>query len=976
VNAASHSSNSIARLPATALLCEALSSQAAPDGVLALLEQQRAGWAPEGWAWYLWHNGSWTRAAMCGLDVAWDGQAHDDPRAADWPVPVRCWETGHQKHALGWLAVAGSPNVEVAAVAAASLGALLLRQHAERLQAVQDVMCRLTALAATETRLESFLPQVHAIVSSLIDAENFYVALYNPVRNSIRYPYYVDSEDPEAPDPTLEETLQPDDLSLTGWVIQQGEPLLVSGGEIDALAAAGCVRSIGKRPEFWMGAPLKGSSDQVIGVVAAQTYHLDRLFGDNEQRLFLLVTQHIALALERIQHRAMLETQVARRTEELTQLNSRLQEEVKDRERAEQLQRALYQIAELAAQPIASSEFYARLHAILGELVYAKNCFIALYDEVEDLVSFPYYMDERVSSSPPRKSRRGVTEYVIRQQRPVLLTHKDALRLMEQGEVEFISVGGGEEATSWLGVPLYEEGQVCGVIVIQSYDPDVIYGETEVALMTFVSHHIGNALARKRAYQELERRVHERTQALDAANARLKYENLHDALTGLPNRTQFMHELMRLWADCAEGEKPFIVMFVDLDRFKHINDTLGHLRGDSLLVESGKRLKHCLRDHDMLARLGGDEFAVLLPDVGEVEVAEHVAHRIAESFDQPIQLDGRPVFTSCSIGIVCADRRHHRDPQDILRDADVAMYQAKARGRDCYVVYNRELRERMSGQLDQESSLRKALKCRDELVPFVQPIVDGASGRIIALEALIRWNSPDGRWIVPAQFLALAENTRLIHRVDHYMLEWLCDWLAQAPAEMPPIHLNCSGLSMVQPSWAATVLGELERRGIAPARLQIEVTEDALLADPVQASRTMARLQAGGVRVVLDDFGTGYASLSYLHQYQFDAVKIDKSFVLSLESEPKSAAIISSVLLLARALKLDVVAEGVETAGILRQLAGQGAMHLQGYLFARPLPIEELDLAALSASIRAQWEAARSAPPSDPDRGCADHGWL
>ena len=921
--------------------------------------------ASDSWVWLVREEGVWRAGA--GDAGALTSAQLDVPDGADMGeagkgLGFRAWMTGAQTLRPGWLWVRGAMPDAVASCLAVALGAALLRWSAIRLQAVQDAVFRLAALAATETELPPFLAHIHHVISSLVDAENFYVALYDAASDCIRFPYFVDTQDPDMPDPEELFPVTPGDLTPTGWVIHHAAPLLIDRQELMARLSAGSLSGTGPFPEYWMGAPLLGSADEVIGVVAVQTYRPEHRYNDEERALFLVTSQHIALALERMLRRTMLESEVARRTDELTKLNVRLQEEVAERERGQKLQHALYRISDLASQPIDMADFYAQVHGIISELVYAKNCYIALYDAAEDVVSFPYYVDERVASSPPRKARRGMTEYVIRQRKAVLVDHAGAMKLLEQGEVYFVSIGGGEGATWWLGTPLMEGDKVIGVIVIQTYDPAVQFGENEVGLMNFVAGQLATALSKKRAadalllaYQELEQRVRDRTQDLDEVNARLQYENLHDSLTGLANRTKFMAELGYRWQQLEQGREQFAVIFADLDRFKHINDTFGHLDGDTLLIEAARRLLLCMRSGDVLARLGGDEFALLLPGVADVEVAELVAKRIGEQFDQPVMLADRPVFTSCSLGIVLASREHHQSAQDMLRDADAAMYQAKARGRDGYVVYNHDLRAKLSEVLEQEVRFRNALKGRDEIVPFMQPIVDGTTGRIEAFEALMRWRSPDGGWTMPAELLALAENSRLISRLDYYMLDWICDWLSRTPDSWPPVHLNCSSVTLVQPSCAASILGALERFGVAPSRLHVEVTEGALLADAAQASLTMATLQAHGVSVVLDDFGTGYASLSYLQNYHFDAVKIDKSFVLTLGKESKSEAIVSSVMVLARALQLDVVAEGVESMEVLSRLNTLGTMKLQGYLFAKPIPVDSLDLPVLADRIRRIW---------------------
>ena len=493
-------------------------------------------------------------------------------------------------------------------------------------------------------------------------------------------------------------------------------------------------------------------------MLAMQVYDVSRIYTAEDRALFLVVARHVAMALDRILHRADLEEQVARRTSELSKLNAALRHGIAERERSEHLQAALYQIAELSSRPGDMMEFFRSLHGIVGELLYARNFYIALFETETGEVSFPYYVDEIVQERPaPRRGQRGLTEYVIRERRARLIDHSEALRLIAEGafETEHNEV----RLRSWLGIPLFDGDVVRGVLAVQSYSPLVRYSLRDQELLTFVSRHIDTALSRRRdaealhaANLELEARVQARTRELDDANARLLYENSHDALTGLPNRSHLMHRLRCAWRDYQTRGEQLSVMFIDLDRFKVVNDSLGHHFGDMLLVQAAARLRDCLRSTDLLARLGGDEFAVLSPNAPRA-MRYPSPKRILAAFDLPFHIEDHVVFSSCSIGIVSADSQFHTEPADLLRDADTAMYRVKNAGRDSFVVFNQELRREVSDQVEREGALRNAIKRDDELLPYFQPIVDVKSGEVVALEALIRWRQPDGRIVGPGEFL-------------------------------------------------------------------------------------------------------------------------------------------------------------------------------------------------------------------------------
>ncbi|WP_433740391.1 sensor domain-containing phosphodiesterase [Pseudomonas putida] len=912
------------------------------------------------------HTTAWA-VYRAGEQMHWVGQG--DPQA-QWPASVAneefdafCrqrnlhrWPTGRGESVLGWLlAPIDEAAQPVLAEFAQRLGIEVQTNTLARAQITQRVLYEITYLASSTRDRSVFLVGVHRLLASLIDAENFYLALYDPRTGKIDYPYYVDIIDVEAVESSHYEYLDPSHLSLTGQVLVSGQPLLIDAAGILAAQAQGRFHCIGDRPEFWMGAPLKNASDEVFGMLAMQVYDVSRTYSAEDRALFLVVSRHVAMALDRLLHRADLEETVMRRTLELSALNDALRQEVADRERAEHLQSALFQIAELSSQPGDMAELFQSLHGIVGDLLFAQNFYIALFDDATSEVTFPYYVDERQTICPAaRRGRRGLTEYVIRQRRPCLIDVAEAERLSAQGEIEI-----AEEyfrSYSWLGIPLFDGDVVRGVLAVQSYTSRVRYTQRDQELLTFVSRHIDTALSRRTAAEaihaanlKLEARVQSRTRELDHANAKLQHENAHDALTGLPNRTYLQQRLNQAWTLFGSEGGHLAVMFIDLDRFKMVNDSLGHHFGDLLLMQAAHRLRGCLRETDMLARLGGDEFSVLAPEA-PLEVLVEIAERILVAFDLPFFINGHEVFSSCSIGIVSADTQFHQEPADLLRDADAAMYRVKSAGRDSYAVFNQEVRREVSDQVEREGALRNALKRTDELLPYFQPIVSVDSGELVALEALIRWHQPGGRVITPGEFLPDVEGLRLIGRLDLYMLNSIALILAQPEhANWPPVHVNCSSYSMARPEFAGEVLALLARHRVAPSRICLELTEGALVAEPAIARQTMQQLADNGMSVVLDDFGAGFSSLSYVHQYRFSGLKIDKSFILELTSSPRSRAIVRAIVRMAESLDLSVVAEGVEDQATLELLREMGAGQAQGYYFARPMGLEALLASSLVA---------------------------
>ncbi len=421
---------------------------------------------------------------------------------------------------------------------------------------------------------------------------------------------------------------------------------------------------------------------------------------------------------------------------------------------------------------------------------------------------------------------------------------------------------------------------------------------------------------------------------------RLRTAGFRDPLTGLRNRTDFLEVLGRRLEEYKRrttGER-FAVLFLDLDRFKVINDSLGHLVGDELLIAVSRRLESCLRQHDFLGRLGGDEFAILLTTIGDAPQANVIALRIQEALRAPLSVGGRDVFTSASIGIAFGHRDYTR-PHEIMRDADTAMYHAKANGKARHELFDADMHARARDRHDLENDLRHAINNNDFDVHY-QPIVSLASGMCVGFESLVRWTR-NGKAVSPAEFIPIAEELGVIDALGTWVLQRACHTFADWQRRFPSAGLNCitvnaSGRQLTQQNFPSLVHEAVSKSGLKPSDLRIEVTETALMDNPQIAAMVLSELRDYGVKIYLDDFGTGCSSLSHLHRLPVDALKIDRSFVMSLLL-PDRPAIVESILALARTLRTSVVAEGIETEVQARELARLGCTHAQGYLFSRPL---------------------------------------
>src|SRR4051812_29167404 len=413
-----------------------------------------------------------------------------------------------------------------------------------------------------------------------------------------------------------------------------------------------------------------------------------------------------------------------------------------------------------------------------------------------------------------------------------------------------------------------------------------------------------------------------------------------DPLTGLYNRAVFVERLGRRLAEFKEqkGGDWFAALYLDLDRFKIVNDSLGHMVGDELLTAVSRRLESCLRQEDALARLGGDEFAILLNTIGDPQQANAVAFRIQKALSDPFSIAGREVFTSASIGIAFG-LGHYDNPDEIMRDADAAMYHAKSRGKARHEMFDADMHARARDRLGLENDLRHAINNNDFEVHY-QPIVSLTSRRCVGFESLVRWTR-NGEGISPATFIPIAEDLGLIEPLGTWVLQQACltfaNWQRQYPnAGMEYITVNVSSRQLMQQNFMLIVEQAVHAAKLKPSDLRLEITETALMDSPNVAAELLRELRDFGVKIYLDDFGTGYSSLSHLHKLPVDALKIDRSFVRSLVLSDRPA-IVESILALARTLNTSVVAEGIESDDQACELERLGCTHAQGYLFSRPI---------------------------------------
>jgi diguanylate cyclase (GGDEF)-like protein len=487
------------------------------------------------------------------------------------------------------------------------------------------------------------------------------------------------------------------------------------------------------------------------------------------------------------------------------------------------------------------------------------------------------------------------------------------------------------------------DGTILGLLTLLDHEPRH-WSEQEVELLQRLARTAATEIHLRRLLSERELR-----------EQKYRYDALHDPLTGLPNRSLFMKRLADATQRARRGEDAtFAVLFLDLDGFKLVNDSMGHHVGDQLLAMVARRLEGCVRGGDIVARLGGDEFAILLERVNDVRDCAVVAERVLESMARPLDIGGYEHSSSCSIGIALGGAPHDQ-PEYVLRSADIAMYRAKSAGRGRYEMFDRAMHAEALARLQMESDLRHAFD-REEFALEYQPIVSLSDGRIAGVEALVRWRHFERGEISPAVFIPVAEDTGLVVPLGRWVLREACrqarSWHDRYPGNpLFTVSVNLSVREFAQPDLLAALSQILEEVQLPPGHLNLEITESALLLQKSPAVETVKALREMGVGIHLDDFGTGYSALSYLHRLPLDAVKVDRVFTSSIDCEERSLHVMRAIVALAHAIGLEVIAEGVTREEQLRLLRAAGCDQAQGFYFARPLAAAEID--ALLAEGRA-----------------------
>ncbi|GIU19522.1 MULTISPECIES: diguanylate cyclase domain-containing protein [unclassified Shewanella] len=833
-----------------------------------------------------------------------------------------------------------------------------LAQKYKHAEITQNALLEISNFAAQVTTPEEFYSSLHSSIKRLIPADNFFIATLNSATGKIEVPFFQDEKDAHPkefyPDEDLSDTLY---SGLTGYVLKTDQTLICDDETYQQLVESKAITPRGSHFRQWVGTPIR-SVNSTIGVLVFQSYSRDVLYDEIEIELMNFISHHISGVIQRLQNQEQLEQAISARTKELSIAYNKLKQEVYERRRAERLQQSLFEIADLANSNIDTQEFYSEIHRVISHLLPVNNCFISQLNEQRDALTFPYFVSQFDLPLPkPRPLSDGLTEYILLHSKPRLLNRDDINELIESGVLycEAPELNETQEINQWIGVPLFIHGQVCGALTVYSYSFSQNYQEKDLELLTFVSHHIATAIEKKlsaeslkQSYEQLEDKVNKRTKALESVNQDLEkeinqrkrierqlvHDAKHDNLTGLPNRSMFMERLTQAIKHVRRHSLDrFAVLFIDMDRFKLLNDTLGHLEGDRFLIETAKRLQQCIRSNDMLARLGGDEFVILLDSINGQQDAEDVADRVLTELSRPYELANQQFNSSASIGLAMSGQSHSDTSESILRDADTAMYQAKSQGKGCYVIFNHGVNQQQIKDIKLENELKKAL-LNTELQLSYLPIMTLGSEKTLAFEPRLFWHHPTLGKLKQAQLSNIAEHCNMVIELDNYLLDLVNQSYQHMQQEYGcqfQLHMSISSQHLNHKYALRALKNRIKQCQFNINELTLFFNEKAFVQNTNNHISAFDSLNKLDVKLGIEAYGSAHSAISSLTFLPIQALKLDSSYAAHLESK-QHVKLVRAYFNAAQALELEVFAVGIcnhKQCTILQELGftkGQGSL--------------------------------------------------
>ncbi|MEZ7277182.1 diguanylate cyclase domain-containing protein [Pseudoalteromonas sp. 68 DY56-GL68] len=784
---------------------------------------------------------------------------------------------------------------------------------------LQHALLQLSEQASTVAELTLLYPAIHNILQDFIPSKSFYVVLNNPVTDNLELSYFADEKDGLSVPLKYEHFFKD---GLTGYVFKHGKTSYFSKQQTQEAVEKGLFKAYGTPAEHWVGVPVYREK-AIIGVMVAQSYDKAQNYTEQQIELLEVMSLYLATAIERVKKRELLESEVKIRTRALTQSNQALNDEILQRKKALDRQQILFKISELATLSKNVEDVYAHVHEIIKTITYADNLYIALYDQTSNWLSFPYCVDEFNDNAKPRPFAKGYSELVLSTEKCQVIDEQRAKDLIKLGVIERpIDVPPQRRATSWLGAPLKTSQGVIGLIVCQAYCNKHEFSQDDCELITFVSHQIASVIQAhlasqelKLSHQKLEQRVTEKTKELRQANMHLQmqieerkkieqqlyHDAHHDSLTSLPNRSLFLTQLEKTLQHYQRyPEQQFAVLFIDLDKFKDINDQLGHQAGDQFLIGVAESFSHCIREHDLLARLGGDEFVVLLNHLTERQQAEDVAKRIIEIMKKPFCMKGQCVQSGASIGITYS-KASYKHTDEIIRDADAAMYYAKNAGRNRFECFH-PLLNTTTSQHETES-----MHHLDDLPMHFR------SAEIITLNEESRAESlleAFGEHPVLGSTSFEVLKKFATDRVQHFEVE--LSLLKQAfelahNANLQKVLFPCSGLVLERINFQS--LRQLLKANNAQRMCLLFNEQEIRYASAVQIENLKSLIEQG-FSVGLNEFAKDRCELNLLTEFNFDYLLLSSTFSKRVLQQDNYHLQLQGVLAITNIQNIQVIAKG------------------------------------------------------------------
>ncbi|WP_027722244.1 EAL domain-containing protein [Maridesulfovibrio zosterae] len=855
------------------------------------------------------------------------------------------------------------------------IGAIeLLRDISARKQTenINTILYKISAALNSSSDTREFLQLVHHSLRQFIDADNFYVALYDEKRSTLQFPYYKDAKDYIDPKQIISIS---NGRSLSCKVIKAGHPLLLDEKDFTSE-----LKHLGSPAKSWMGVPLK-VQDKILGVMTIQSYEDSDVYNNQDIDMMVAISEQVAAALLRSQTESAL-----------------LESEKKFRSIFENATVAIFQFSKngeilianpalakilgyntvdemLAEKPNAIDYVYDRKShfKMMRKLIYngyvnGVHLRLADKEDKEKWVTInarTFYDSEGVPTLYTGSAFDSTSEIVAEQK---IFRHKSRFMQFFESSPQAIALTDSEGKvvdtnkafTKLFGYTAKQMARCCenlcpdGNGQIKSNLKRILNGETfrtedlrrasdgnliPVSILGYPFVYNEEILGTFIIYDDIsQRKEYER---------KLSHQSLHDALTGLPNRTLFIKRLNHTLKNSKNNvEYNFAVLMLDIDMFKRINDSLGHLAGDQMLIEVGQRIKKCIRNSDTVARMGGDEFAVLIDGFTTPQQVIQIIRDIRNKIGVPMRISSKDIVISSSIGIVFKTSNYEH-PEHIVRDADISMYKAKAQGVNKFKVFNKAMHEKALQSLLIETEIRQGIP-DNEFFPYFQPVYSLTSKRLAGFEALVRWNHPERGFLTPNHIIPVAEETGLIIELDRLILLEACYCLSRWLKEYPDtddlfLTTNLSPSQLSKKDLADSIQQILDDTSISPQNIKLEITESAIMERSATSTQNLLRIEKMGIRLAVDDFGTGYSSLSQLQRFPASTVKVDRSFVSHMAEDHESLEIVRAVNALGHSLNMDVIAEGVETRQQLLLLKEIGCDFVQGFYFDKPQTKEDAE---------------------------------